>query len=156
MKIRKATSEDLKRIDEIYVEGSIDEGKLQFPTITLKEMIKDLDKFKKSRVNGWKKELHSKNNYWVVLENNDTILGFGNSEIKKNYNYREGMLNMVYIDKKFRRKGFGRKIVKEMISWLKKKKVKYIEAGFYYNNKPSIEMHKKLGFKPISLKMRLK
>jgi len=155
MKIRKAKEEDLKEIDKIYVEGSIDEGRLQFPKVAIKKMVKDLKKFKKVRIKGWEKELNSKKNYWIVLENNNIILGFGNAEIKKNYNPKEGMLTMVYIDRKFRRKGFGKKIVKELILWLKKKKIKYIEAGFYYNNKPSIKMHKKLGFKPISLKMRL-
>jgi GNAT superfamily N-acetyltransferase len=62
---------------------------------------------------------------------------------------------MTYVDRRFRRKGFGFRITKELVSWLKKQKVKHIEAGFYYNNLPSIEMCRKLGFKPISLKMRL-
>jgi len=155
MKIRKARLDDLKRIDEIYTGGSIDEGKLQFPSVTINEMIKNLKKFKKNRINGWKKELKSKNNYWIVLEDNKFILGFGNAEIKKNYGHNEGMCTMTYIDRRFRRKGFGFRITKELVSWLKKQKVKHIEAGFYYNNLPSIEMCRKLGFKPISLKMRL-
>ena len=156
MKIRKATKKDLEEIDKIYVEGSIDEGKLQFPNVTLKEMLKQLSKFKTNRIKGWKKELSSKNNCWIVMEENDLIIGFGNAEIKKNYDYKEGIITMVYVKRKFRRIGIGQKITKKLISWLKEKKVKYIEAGFYYNNKPSIEMCKKFGFNPISLKMRLK
>ncbi len=156
MEIRKANLNDLERIDEIYIEGSVDEGKLQFPNTTINEMIKDLKKFKKERIKGWKKELKSKNNYWIVLEDNNFILGFGNAEIKKNYSHKEGTVTMVYIDKKFRRKGLGKKITKKLILWLKEQKVKNIEAGIYYNNLPSMNMCKKLGFKPISLKMRLK
>ena len=61
MKIRKATKKDLKEIDKIYVEGSIDEGKLQFPNISKKEMIADLEKHKKERLKKWEKNfLNSK------------------------------------------------------------------------------------------------
>ena len=156
MKIRKADVKDLKEINRIYIEGSIDEGKLQFPNISKKEMIKELEKFGKDRLNGWKKEFDSKENYWIVLEKNNIILGFGNAEVKKNYDYKEGMITMVYVDRKFRKKGIGEKILKELILWLKKKSVRYIEAGLYWKNIPSRKLNEKLGFKPISLKMRLK
>lgn len=156
VRLRKAREKDLKDIDRIYVEGSIDEGRLQFPKIAIKEMDKDLKKFKKDRIGGWKKGLKSKNNYWIVLEDSNSIVGFGNAEIKKNYDYKEGTITMVYIDRKFRKKGLGRMVIKRLILWLKGKKVKYIEAGFYSNNKPSIKLFKKLGFNPISLKMRIK
>ncbi len=155
MKIRRVVVGDLERIDEIYVEGSIDEGILQFSEVKVKEILKDLKRFKKKRIDGWKNELKSKNNYWIVWEEKGFLFGFGNAEIKKNYDYKEGVISMVYVDRRFRGKGIGKKILKELIYWLKTNKVKYIEAGFYYNNKPSIEMHKKFGFKPISLKMRL-
>lgn len=90
------------------------------------------------------------------MEEKGFLFGFGNAEIKKNYGRKEGIINMVYVDRRFRGKGMGKKILKELIYWLNRNKVRHIEAGFYYNNKPSIEMHKKFGFKPISLKMRLK
>ena len=43
MKLRKAKKEDLKEIERIYVEGSIDESKLQFLSISKKEMLKQLE-----------------------------------------------------------------------------------------------------------------
>ena len=154
--IRKACVKDVNEIDRIYVEGSIDEGRLQFPEISEKEMLKNLAKFRRNRVGEWKKELKSKNNYWIVLEQGNFIIGFGNAEVKRNYDYKEGIIAMVYVDREYRKKGHGIRIVEELIRWLKKNKCKYIEAGFYWKNKPSIKMHKKLGFKPVSLKMRLK
>lgn len=154
MIIRKANIKDLKDIDRIYVEGSIDEGKLQFPKVSKKEILKDVNKTKKTIIKEFRKEIKSKKNNWIVVEENCQIAGFGNAEIKKDKRY--GMITMVYIDKKFRRRGIGIKISRKLIKWLKSKKVKYIESSAYINNKPSIKMQEKLGFKPISLKMRLK
>ncbi len=37
MIIRKAKKDNLKKIDEIYVNGSILEGKLQFPKVSINE-----------------------------------------------------------------------------------------------------------------------
>ena len=44
MKIRKVTLKDIKEINRIYVEGSIDEGRLQFRGVSKKEMIIKLNK----------------------------------------------------------------------------------------------------------------
>jgi len=152
MKIRKARKEDLKEIDKIYVEGSLDEGKLQFPNISIKKMAKELESYSKSRTPGFAKEFNSKVNYWIVAIVNDDVVGFGHAFIKSK---DIGMLEKVYVSKNFRHKGIGLKIAKELIRWLKKNKIKHIESGIYWNNKPSINFHKKLRFKPISLRMRL-
>ena len=153
MKIRKAKKEDIRRIDEIYVDGSIREGKLQFPEVSLKEMQQDLDKYKKSRPQGFLEEMKSKNHYWIVAEENGEIVGFGQAWIKTK---EIGMLEKVYIDRRWARKGIGLKLLKELEKWLISKKVKFIEAGIYYENKPSIKLNEKAGYKPISIKMRKK
>jgi len=153
MKIRKATLKDLKRIDEIYVEGSIDEGKYQFPNVSAKEMKKDLRKKEKERLKGWRRDMKSKKHYWIVAEEKNQIKGFGQAWLKRK---DKGIVESVYVNKKYRRKRIGKKIISELINWLKKNKMKYIESGIYLKNKPSIKLHKKSGFKPISLTMRLK
>lgn len=153
MKIRKAKREDIGRIDEIYVDGSIREGKLQFPEVSIKEMQQDLDKYKKSRPKGFLEEMKSKNHYWIVAKENGEIVGFGQAWIKTK---EIGMLEKVYIDRRWARKGIGLKLLKELEKWLISKKVKFIEAGIYYENKPSIKLNEKAGYKPISIKMRKK
>ncbi len=153
MKIRKAKKEDIGRIDEIYVDGSISEGKLQFPKISIKEMQQDLNKYKKSRPKGFLEEMKSKNHYWIVAEENGEIVGFGQAWIKTK---EIGMLEKVYIDRRWTRKGIGLKLLKELEKWLISKKVKFIEAGIYYKNQPSIKLNEKAGYKPISIKMRKK
>jgi L-amino acid N-acyltransferase YncA len=153
MKIRKAKKEDIRRIDEIYVDGSIRERKLQFPKVSIKEMRQDLNKYKKSRPKGFLKEMKSKNHYWIVAEEKEEIVGFGQAWIKTK---EIGMLEKIYIDRRFARQGIGIKLLKELEKWLISKKVKFIESSIYYKNKPSIRLHEKAGYKPISIKMRKK
>ena len=153
MKIRKANVSDLRRIDEIYVEGSIDEGKYQFPNISLKEMKKDLDKKQNSRRQGFRRYMKSKKHYWIVAEEKGKIIGFGQVWIK---NKDTGITESVYVDRKYRKRGVGKDLMKEMIKWLKNKKLKYIESSAYLRNKPSVKLHEKLGFKPFLVRMRLK
>jgi len=153
MKIRKAKKEDIGRIDEIYVDGSIREGKLQFPKISIKEMRQDLNKYKNSRPKGFLKEMKSNNHYWIVAEEKGEIVGFGQAWIKTK---EIGMLEKVYVDRRWARQGIGLKLLKELEKWLISKKVKFIEAGIYYKNKPSIKLNEKAGYKPISIKMRKK
>lgn len=152
-KIRKATLKDLLRMNEIYIEGCVDEGKFQFPRVSRKEMLRNLKKGKKRRLNAWRKNLKSKKCYYIVAEEKGKIkgLGFAQSEIKD-----EGMIENVYVDKRYRKRGIGKKIILELTDWLKKKKVKYIEIDVYFKNKPAIRLYKKLGFKPLSMIMRLK
>jgi len=116
-------------------------------------MKKDLERKSSKRKRDFKEKLKKRKQYWLIAEINNKIIGFGQVWFKDK---EVGKIQKIYIDRKFRRKGIGEKICKELIKWLKKNKIKHIEAGFYWKNKPSIEMHKKLGFRPISLIMRLK
>ncbi|MEK6875687.1 MAG: GNAT family N-acetyltransferase [Nanoarchaeota archaeon] len=152
IKIRTASTKDIPDIDQVYVEGVIDEIKTQFPKRSKESIIKEMNKARKERIFGFKKDIKSKDNYWVVAEINNKIIGFANAEIKKN----EGMLRMLYIDKIFRKKGIGKKLTKIRIKWLRRKKVKSISAGILIKNKASINNLKNFGFKPISIKMELK
>src|SRR3989344_2138269 len=117
MKIRKANLKDIVDIDRIYVEGGIDEERLQFPNASKKKIIKTFNKHFKERINGFKRELKNKKHYWILCEGKN-MLGFGQA-------------------------------------WIKNKDIRYIEAGLYWKNIPSRKLNEKLGFKPISLKMRL-
>ena len=119
MEIRKAKESDLKEMDIIYLEGVIDEIKLQFPKRTKLSIIKEMNKAKIERLNGWKKELKSNKNLWIVAYIDDKIVGFANAEIKKDV----GNLTMLYIEKHHRKKGVGKKLTNERIKWLRKKEV---------------------------------
>ena len=150
--IRKAVEKDLKAMDEIYLEGVVDELKTQFPKRSKLSIIREMNQYKKQRVVDFKKDIKSKNEYWVVAEKENKILGFGSAEIKG----KEGKLILLYIKKDFRRKGLGRKLTNERIKWLKKKGVKTISAGMLINNKASRNNLESIGFKPTSIRLELK
>jgi len=59
MEIRKAQIKDLKEIDEIYKEGIIYEEKNQPHKKNKKEILADLNKSKKDRLNGFKETIQS-------------------------------------------------------------------------------------------------
>lgn len=151
MKIRKSSKQDVREIDKIYVQGGIQEGKLQFPKVPVKEMQKDFDKHKKTRTASFIKQMRSQKHHWIVAEEGG-IIGIGHASIHND----EGEIEKVYVKKSEQGKGIGKQITKELISWLKKQGAKYIESRIFWNNTPSRKMHEKLGFKPISIKMRLK
>jgi RimJ/RimL family protein N-acetyltransferase len=153
IKIQKAIVRDLNEIDEIYVQGVIDEIKLQFPKRSKSSIIKELNKFKKERLKGFGRGIKSKKQYWIIVKNENEIIGFASAEIK---NKKEGVLSMLYIKKEFRKKGIGTKMTRERINWLKKKAVKKISAGMFIKNKASKINLEKFGFKPISIKMEKK
>lgn len=153
MKIKRAKKEDVNEIDRIYVEGSIDERKYQFPDISVKETKKDLVRHQNTRKQGLRRNLNNKKHYWIVVEEKNKIIGFGQAWIK---NKNTGITESVYVYKKYRKLGVGKKIMKELIKWLKKRKLKYIESSAYIKNKPSVKLHEGLGFKPFLLRMRLK
>lgn len=149
MKIRKAKKEDLKIIDEIYLEGVIDELRTQYPKRSKKDILKEINKYKKQRIVDFGKDIKDKNQYWIVAEVDKEIVGFGSSEIKN----KEGRLVLLYVKKFFRRKGIGRKLTEERINWLKKKGIKKVWAGMLINNKSSRNNLEKMGFKPVSIKL---
>ena len=151
MKIRKAIQEDIVRINEIVLEGLFQEHSLQNPNDKrkIKQGVKNDIEFHKKTI---KKNLQDKKQYWVVVEEKGNVVGFGSAYIKKD----KGVTESVYVDKKFQKKGYGINIMKNLIGWLKSKKVKNIESNFLFENIPSLKLHKKLGFKPYLLRVKLK
>jgi L-amino acid N-acyltransferase YncA len=150
MIIREATKKDLEIIAKIAVEGEIDEEKLQYPNKTKAQISGYInpDIFRKILL----KELNEKNRYFVVVEIDNEIVGFGQALIKKNI----GKIGRVYINKEFRSKGMGTKLMRHLIDFLKKKKIKEIVSYVYTRNKPSLGLHQKLGFEKEAYKLVLK
>jgi len=153
MKIRKAVKKDISKITEIYIEGNIDEEKLQFPKLNKKEIKKDFEKRKKDIKKQLAKELAEKNRLFIVIEDKKEIIAIGQAYIGKDEGKIYGGLGRIYIKKEYRRKGIGTKITKFLIDYLKKKKVKEIESYVNTHNIPSLRLHKNFGFKPQIYKL---
>jgi L-amino acid N-acyltransferase YncA len=154
MKIRKAKLKDIKQIDKIHREGIIDEVKLQFSNKQNKDILKDLNN-EEDRYLRIRKEINSKLNFWVVVENDNNIIAFGQAEIDKE-NKKKGMIQRIYVLREYRRKGIASNIMKDLISWLRKEKVESVSSGIFIKNTPSIGLSKKFGFKTTAVRMQKK
>lgn len=70
--------------------------------------------------------------------------------------YREswiGQINYIHIDKKFRGKGYGDKLLKEAMKYFKNKGVKGVRASVMTANDASVKLFEKAGFKPKKMIM---
>lgn len=146
MKIRKAKKEDLDEITEIYIQGSITEGRLQFPKLSKKYFESDLRKRQKIIQKQLFKELKEKNRIFVVVELNKEIIAIGQAYIEESEGKRFGGIGRVYVKEKHRGKGIGTNLIKFLLNHLKKLKIKEIESYVYSKNKPSLRLHNKFGF----------
>lgn len=152
MKIRKAIDKDIVRINEIVKSGIYQEASLQHlgNKKKVKEDVEFDFNFHKKTIG---KNLKDKKQYWVVVEEKGDIVGVGGAYIKGK---ERGIIESIYIAKKFQRKGYGKAIIENLINWIKSTKVRHIESNAFVRNKPSIKLHEKLGFKPYILRVRLK
>lgn len=155
MKIRKAKKDDLKRIDEIYRRGVIEEVKLQFPKKSNKKIEDELKKWERDRAKDFEHSIKSPKTYLVVLGNKQEIYGFGEAQIMS-YDKTKAEITKIYVEKEYQRKGFASKIMKELLKWLKNKKVKSVSSGIFIKNKPSINLNKKFGFEITAIRMQKK
>ena len=152
MKIREGKLKDISNIEKIYLKGVIDEGRLQFSGEKLKEFKEDIKKFKKKRLEEFKKDIRSTLTHMVIAEEEE-IIGFGVANVNKE-NKKFGATPMIYVKKEFRGKNVASKIKKELLKWLKIKKVKYVSTGMFIKNKPSIALNKKFGFEIVAVRMQ--
>jgi L-amino acid N-acyltransferase YncA len=152
IEIREAKVNDISKINEIYVEGTIDELKLQFPKSATISLMKELNKSKKDRLNGWKKEIKSSTNLWLVAEIKKEVIAFASAELKG----KQSTLNFLYVSKQFRRKGIGNKLAKKRITWCRKKGAKNLTVGLFIKNNKSKNNLKKLGFETVAIRMQKK
>ena len=150
MKIRKATEKDIPQIDQIYIEGSFDEEKLNNSKLNKEDFFDRLKEYKAARLKNFRKCLKSPEQFWVVAEEEKEILGFGQIIIINKF---QAELEKIYISKKFRGKGISKILASELFDWAKRKKVERVFSRILLNNKPSINLHKGLDFKLTAVRM---
>jgi len=155
IKIREAKKSDLKQIKEMnwkffefYVENEL-----------------DILMIKNQRSKNWGRRFVDRtfrNKKWkyFVAEKENKLVGFINGKIdrypsifKENY---FGFIWVIYVEKAYRGKGIGKKLIKEFIKWLKKKNVNIAETNIApLNISPKIILNS-LGFIEIEKRYRLK
>ena len=88
---------------------------------------------------------------WLVLEENETILGYAYAtQWKPRKAYRHTTEISVYLSKDQNGKGYGKALYAELISQLKSKGYHAVIGGISLPNEPSIKLHESLGFHPVA------
>ncbi len=122
-----------------------------------KTLLQDVDPRKRNLKKEFTKLIRERNSFFHFVEVNGKIVGYiygvikkvGDNE-KKWKNFAD--LNSIVVLKKFRNKGLAEFMINEFITWLKTKKVKYIEVSCNVKNNSIQQLNKKLGFKEQHIK----
>ena len=140
VKIRVAMLKDLKGITEIYNHAILN------TTATFDTEPKTVQEQKK-----WFKE-HGSKNPIVVAEIDKEIVGFASlSKYSTRCAYSDTAEISIYIKEKYRGKGIGKKLIKEIVDTGEKTGIHAIISRIAEGNKISIHLHDIVGFKHVGI-----
>jgi GNAT superfamily N-acetyltransferase len=149
-KIKKATIKDITVLMRLQYAMKQDE----------KKYMQGLNK--KGKFITWSKSklrniLTSPNGYIILVKIGGIAIGCGLAIIEKGHSWMKynkiGHLGMIYVEKKYRRKGIATALKNQRIKWLKSKGIKFCYVSVFPGNKPSLKYQEKLGFKPYNIKL---
>jgi len=93
---------------------------------------------------------NSETSICLVGYENDDLVGFVcSTKFREKEAYDQSLETSVYISKKFKGRGFGKKLMFELITRLKSTNIKNLYALITYPNETSIKLHKTLNFKKV-------
>ena len=96
---------------------------------------------------------------FIVFDNKKPI-GYCLGRIRKNIPIfslkKYGYVDDLYVEKEYRGKGLGQKLLNEAKRFFKSKKLKFMELKSNHNNYKSIKFYKKYGFKEYAKIMRIR
>ncbi|MED0967356.1 GNAT family N-acetyltransferase [Bacillus paramycoides] len=113
-----------------------------YPRITFEERIEEYKR--NSKYGEYRIEL-------LIDSETDNILGFCIAYSKS----VSGKIEVLFVDEKYRRNGFGLKLMNSAVEWFKEKQVDDIELTVVYGNE-AVSFYQKLGFYPRSIIMTTK
>lgn len=109
----------------------------------------------KSGKNYFKEQITKKDSLCLVIESKKRIVGYLCGGLSIRAFYREkarcAELENMFVDKRFRNKGLGVKLVHRFINWCKQKNVNYISVTASVKNKQASKFYINLGFKDYDL-----
>lgn len=152
MEIRKATKRDIPKVLELAREFIEEYRKIS--KAKSKVTVDSALNFKKKVFD---KDLKSGNGAIFIVEENNFYVGYVfvltfTPGMEKSKKYSPGYVSDLHIKKKYRKKGFAIKLIKESEKWLKKKKKTEIALDVGTFNKPAINLYKKMKFKDTHIK----
>lgn len=82
-----------------------------------------------------------------VVDDRGRVAGYIWYSAERNYLGRYGLIHHVYIDRKYRNLGLGKRLMKLAEGYFKRKGIKRIKVTITLTNKPSLSLCKRLGYK---------
>jgi len=110
----------------------------------------------------FKNRIIKKGGFVKVVENKGKIIGYlcGGIRTLEGLDYRKEVsyaeLENMFIEKKFRGKGLGAKLLKDFINWCKRNKIDCLSVTASAENKLTVGFYRKLGFKDYDLTLEMK
>jgi L-amino acid N-acyltransferase YncA len=139
-KIEKMKPEDWEQVSKIYMEG-IKTGNATFET--------DVPSWE-----SWvSKHLSCCN---IVARMGDKILGWAAISPTSSRAVYSGVVEVsVYVNEEFKRTGVGLALLKELIKLSENNGIWTLQAGIFPENKASIHLHKKCGFRIVGIREKI-
>ena len=140
MKISLAKKKDLNGINDIY-NYYISNTAYTF----------DISKRAIAEKNEWFNQFkNSKTSICLVGYENKELVGFVcSTKFREKEAYNQSLETSIYISEKYKGRGFGKKLMSELITRLKSTNIKNLYALITYPNKTSINLHKTLNFTKV-------
>ena len=150
LKVNKATLKDLNKVVKYYIEFREDQTRF--------------DKFyivpPRGFVEGYlKRRLMDKDSLVAVLKIDDQIVGMCIAwiDVFKTAYFgmkKRGFIESIFIDRRYRRRGFATELFKYALNWIKSKNINYVTLDVFPRNTEVISFWEKLGFRTYLSSMR--
>ena len=152
IKIRKANIKDLNDILRLNFDLFKKEQKEYDSSLNLKWTYKNGKDIFRDRI-------LKKNGFIEVAEVKNKIVGYACGEIVEGQLHRKrakyAKLRNMLIERNFRNKGIGSRLVKDFLRWCNRNKVNYIAVTAFAQNTQAIDFYRKLGFKDYNLTLEM-
>lgn len=149
MEIRRAKKEDLEEIFRLGFKL------LKYHTKynDYYRPVKNLKEFKSGQRKYFTEQLKKRNSLFLVLDDGGKLAGYSIAKITKNppvlKDKIRGEFAEIFIDEKYRGKGWGKKLLETSLAWLKKKKIRQIIVKYDAKNGWAENLYKQAGFRPF-------
>ena len=99
-----------------------------------------------------RKDLSSRNTRVLLAEVGGETIGFAQGEVASRSDYsprKVGHISLLYVMKRFRRKGFGRRLIKELCRFYNSNRAEHLTVRYIIGNEEAEAFWTQLGFESI-------